>query len=98
MASEPSMICTYLGESEMCAGVMAATQSHIVAEPSVRRLCAVTLTCAYRLLPDLCLFVYARRMSAGDAILTNARAVAASFLSAVTSASACSWVSAMYSA
>ena len=43
-------------------------------------------------------FVYGRRMSAGDAVLTNARAAAASLSSTVTSASACSWVSAMYSA
>jgi hypothetical protein len=43
-------------------------------------------------------FVYGRRMSAVDAVLTNARAAVASLSSRVTSASACSWVSAMYSA
>jgi hypothetical protein len=43
-------------------------------------------------------FVYGRRMSARDAVLTKARAEVASLSSKVTSASACSWVSAMYSA
>ena len=43
-------------------------------------------------------YLYGRRMSAGDAVLTNARAAAASLSSKVTSASACSWVSEMYSA
>jgi hypothetical protein len=37
-------------------------------------------------------------MSAGDTVSTNVRAAVASFVSAVASASACSWVSAMYSA
>lgn len=48
--------------------------------------------------PHLMVVFYGRRMSVGGTVSTNPRAAAARSASAVASASACSWVSAMYSA